>query len=383
MTEPLVESGHVLVVDERGLLTELARTFLEQAGYRISHAETREAALELFAPGRVGVVLMALAAPDDAVTEIYRELRAQPNARLSAFVFVLEREQPSLRQRAFELAVDDCLVQPLQRTELLLCVRSLAGLSHDQSPDARALELMRRQRDELLLLQRRREETAALLVHDMKNPLAGVISNAEFLVTASGLDSEQHDCATDILQASRRLHRMVLSLLDVSHSEHGALIPVLRPVELTALVREAQGTCSSRLRDKELTLRLALPEGPVQLHADRDMVLRLLANLLDNATRSSPIGHEIALSVSPCPGGVELRVSDQGPGIPQAMHAQLFESYAAERRSEEPSARLRPRKNLGLSACRVLAEAHGGRIWVENPGPRGATLCVFLPRPGL
>lgn len=382
MTEPLVESGHVLVVDERGLLNELARTFLEQAGYRVSHAGTREAALGLFERGRVAVVLMALGAPDEPVIEIYRALRAQPNARLSAFVFVLEREQPSLRQRAFELAVDDCLVQPLQRTELLLCVRSLAGLSHDQTPDARAMELLRRQRDELLLLQRRREETAALLVHDMKNPLAGVISNAEFLVTGSGLDGEQHDCATDILQASRRLHRMVLSLLDVSHSEHGALMPVLRPVELTALVREAHGTCSSRLRDKELTLRLALPEGPVQLHADRDMLLRLLANLLDNATRSSPIGQEIQLSVLAQAGGVELRVSDQGPGIPQALQGQLFDSYAPERKADDPS-RFRPRKNLGLSACRVLAEAHGGRIWVENPGPRGATLCVFLPRPGL
>src|SRR4051794_15463070 len=100
MTEQAVAPGHVLVVDEQRLLIELARSFLEGAGYRVSHAPTREAALELFAHSGVDVVLMPLAAPDEPVIATYRALRALPpqrDGRIAAFVFVLERELPTLR----------------------------------------------------------------------------------------------------------------------------------------------------------------------------------------------------------------------------------------------------------------------------------------------
>jgi len=306
-----------------------------------------------------------------------KRLRQLPAGDQAAIVFVTSVADLGTQRGALESGADDFLMKPLQRSELLLRVQSVLRTKHLHGEQERASELVRLQRDELILLQRRREENIALLVHDMKNPLAGVLSNAEFMVTSSDLDADQRECASDILSASRRLHRMVMSLLDVSQSEHGVLRPATVSLELTELVMSVRSQCAPKLRDKSLTLTVVLPPEPIAIEADRDMLMRLLANLLDNALRYAPPNTSVGLEVHADRDAIELRVSDAGPSIPEAERLQVFESYV---QLQDSAARLRARRGLGLSSSRAVVEAHGGRIWVEDCAREGATFCVRLPR---
>jgi signal transduction histidine kinase len=248
--------------------------------------------------------------------------------------------------------------------------------SSAELPDA---ELMRarEERDDLRRSQQLRDETLALLVHDMKNPLAGVLSNAEYLITSKGLTPDQNDCARDILSASRRLHRLMLSLLDVNLREHGMLLPSLVTVDLTALTRQVLAENAPGFQDKALQCHLSGTHAPIRLSADRDMLARLLANLLDHAVQVSPHGSAIGVALATGqPGTVEIKVSDRGPTHSPDARAHLFETYAVP---EEAQRRARKGRGLGLASCRAISEVHGGSIRLEDAPGEGNVIRVLLP----
>ena len=122
-----------------------------------------------------------------------------------------------------------------------------------------------------------------------------------------------------------------------------------------------------------------------RLRGDRGLLQRLLENLLDNVIKYSPSGGIITLEArwsanSGAEDLVEIRVSDQGPGIPPVYRERIFEKYFQLDRTADPAARTS--RGLGLAFCRLAAEAHGGRIWAQANDPRGTTFCVLLPAPG-
>jgi two-component system sensor histidine kinase/response regulator len=376
MSAPEPSHARVLIVDEPSQQRELVRDCLEHAGYCVSVSEG-DNALRTFTRSPANLVLLGAMLPSSDCVATCQRLRELPAGEQAAIVLVSAPGDPGSEQRALACGADDLLLQPIDQTTLLLRVRSLLRLKQRDELRVRAAEAMQAQREESLLLSRQREENIALLVHDMKNPLAGVLSNAEFLATSTGLDEDQLGCTQDILQASRRLHRMVMSMLDVSQSEHGVLQPSAAQLDLTELVMAVRLQCAPRLREKSLTLTVVLPPEHVELEVDRDMLTRLLANLLDNAARHAPTGTSISLEVHAEGSAVELRVSDSGPSIPQAERSKLFESYL---QGSDTAPRIRARRGLGLSSSRAVAEAHGGRIWVEDNPAEGATFCVRLPR---
>lgn len=348
--------------------------FLETAGYdvKVSAAEQAASAIRQTAPA-----LLIVDATDDAdsASDMLRNLCEQ---QLPAVLCVVHARETDMQERAQAFGVDDCAPWPLSRAEFLWRVRSLLRWQAEAAADSGAL--LRIQMAELLQLGRQREQTLALLIHDMKNPLSGVISNVEYLRTAVGevanVDPEVPSCAMDILQGSKRLYRMVQSLLDVNQSEDGLLAVDLQRIAVRDLLEVAHSTCRARLRDKDIQLVLRCPEQPLELEADHDMLVRLLANLLDNAITATPNGGTIELNAAENSTMIELRVIDQGPSLAPADSARLQGPG-----SVLPLRNTRVRRGLGLRACRVLAEAHGGRISLEEHAPRGATVCVQLPRP--
>jgi signal transduction histidine kinase len=353
--------------------------FLETAGYNVHICQANEQASSAVAAWKPGLVVLDATEDSKAAADTTRRLREQkPVADIALLCAVPAQGSGSdMQEQARALGVDDCLPWPLGRAEFLWRVRSLVRWKSEAAADSGALA--RIHVDELLQAQRQREQTLSLLIHDMKNPLSGVISNVEYLRSAvsevSAIDPELPSCAMDILQGSRRLYRMVQSLLDLNQSEDGLLPVNVQRVEVRDLLDTAHSTCRARLRDKEMKLVVSCPEQPLTLQADHDMLVRLLANLLDNAISATPHSGTIELSAVEKPGMIELRVTDQGPSLPASERARLQQESLPQLRNT------RARRGLGLRACRVLAEAHGGKISLEEHAPRGATVCVQLPHP--
>lgn len=169
-----------------------------------------------------------------------------------------------------------------------------------------------------------------------------------------------------------------MNLLDVQLAEEGALRPSLETLRVVDLLESSHREMASRARlaDQELVPPGGVPAELTML-ADPTLIRRVLQNLVDNCIKYGPRGGRIWLDAREGEGGsAVLCVRDEGPGVPPELREHIFEKYAlVERGAERRSADSR---GLGLRFCRVVAEAHRGRIWVEDNEPAGACFCLEL-----
>jgi len=173
-----------------------------------------------------------------------------------------------------------------------------------------------------------------------------------------------------------------MNLLDVGRSEDGALVPHVTEFDLTDLLGEVRSEMERRIQDKGQCLSLTTAPGVYRLRGDRDLLRRTLENLIDNAYKYGPRAATIWLEVTPstmddgAEPAVEIRVRDEGEGIPEAYRQIVFEKYG---RAATGVREARSSHGLGLVFCRRAVNVHGGAIWIEGEQGRGACFCIRLP----
>jgi len=368
----------ILVVDDNAQNRAVARGHLAAAGYAVELADGGQAALAAVEGAPPDLILLDILMPGMDGFETCRRLRARPGGDAVPIVFLTALGDLETHQHAIDAGADDFLSKPINRVELLLRVRSLVRLKRLQEELVRGVELIRTQRDALVAAQRRREELTGLIVHDLKSPLASAIANVRFALGEAGVGQEVREALGDVLTAGMAMNRMIMNLLDIGRSEDGALVPRPEAVAVRALLDEVGAEAARRAADRGQ--RLVIESEALEVRADRDLLRRVLENLVDNSLRYSPEGSTVRLEARADAGAAELRVRDDGLGVPAAYRERIFEKYVTL--DPASSAEVRSSRGLGLVFCRLAVEAHGGRIWVEDNHPRGSTFCVRLPAGG-
>jgi two-component system, sensor histidine kinase and response regulator len=378
----------ILVVDDNLQNREVAEGHIVGAGYQAVQAESGEQALTWLATRRPDLILLDVLMPGLDGFETCRRIRALPGGQGIPVLFLTALGDLGTHKAALDSGADDFLTKPINRTELLIRVRSLLRIKALSDEQTRHLAVISSQRDALLEAQRQKEELTALIIHDLKNPLSSILSNVQFALAQETFGSEERDSLRDVLRASQSMVRMVMNLLDVSRSEDGALVPHLSEFELPGLLREVCSEMERRIEDKQQKLELAVAPEVRAMTADRDLLRRILENLVDNAYKYGPRRATIRIEAALLPGEagraaetVELRIRDQGEGIPVAFRQKIFEKYA--RVGDRAAHEVRSSHGLGLVFCRRAVEIHGGEIWVEENAAKGSCFCVRLAlRPG-
>jgi signal transduction histidine kinase len=233
------------------------------------------------------------------------------------------------------------------------------------------------EKQHLLDLQRLRQETTDFITHDLRTPLGSVavaLSMLEMVLPDPILEENQQLLNVAKLGCERML-RLVESMLEVSQIESGTFQLTREELDLSELAKAVvAGMLPGRMRS--VCVETQMPEQLPKLFADREMLRRVFENLLDNALRYSPEGGEIQIITEAQPGQVLVKVTDLGPGVLPEDREWIFERFV--RSGSDP--RRRRGYGLGLAYCRLVVEAHGGRIWVEA-GERatGSQFCFTLP----
>lgn len=229
---------------------------------------------------------------------------------------------------------------------------------------------------ELRRVERLKDELTAFIVHDLKNPLAVIATTCELLDRAEPRDPKTAEEVTVIREAALRMNRMVMDLLDMQMAEDGMLELELGSVDVPDLLDRVARAGGPRLRERGQRIEVARGR-PVSVLADEAYLFRVLINLVDNCAKYGPENGVVRLGAAQGDRGtVTLSISDEGPGVPSHLHERIFEKYAqVERDADSRSAVSR---GLGLRFCKVVIDAHEGRIWVEDVEPRGAKFCVEL-----
>ena len=235
----------------------------------------------------------------------------------------------------------------------------------------RALEEEQAVVAELRELDVAKTEFVAVASHEFRSPLSAIIGVLGTLRRhADALDPAIRDELLEGAEAqANRLSRLVDDLLTVSRIEAGSLPVDLQPVHPQRLALEAGR--ASRTADV-LSVRLG---GVERVTCDADKIVRVLANLLDNARKYSPPGAPIELSVSEEDGVVRFRVSDSGPGVPKEDRERVFDRFRrlVDGRGQPGGS------GLGLYISKCLVEAHGGAIRVDEGEAGGAEFVFELP----
>jgi signal transduction histidine kinase len=225
-----------------------------------------------------------------------------------------------------------------------------------------------------------KEEFLAAAAHDLRTPLTIMLGQAQLLQRRLRLRPEtpvDREGVDRIVNEARRLRQMTEDLLDISHLEEGSgFLGERTPVDLVALAHEVASSVQS-------AYHVVRVEGEdVTAAVDRNRMLQVIANLVENAVKFSPGGGEVVVTVADEGGSAHLTVSDQGIGIPAEDRDVIFQRF---RRGSSAEVRRYAGTGIGLYLCRRIVEEHGGRIWAESDG-KGSRLHVTLPvtadRPG-
>ena len=219
----------------------------------------------------------------------------------------------------------------------------------------------------------RQEDLLRVVSHDLRAPLAAVSGQAQILRARAGGDPWVASRAEAILRAASRMDGMIGDLVDGARQASGHLRLELQPIELGGYLLELMGRMRGSLEVDRVELALAA-RPPLVVHADPARLDRVIVNLVSNALKYSPPESRVQVDAETRDGWVIISVADRGPGIVGEDMAHLFERYYRGRAAQEQSG-----VGLGLHSTRLLVEAHGGRIHVENSPEGGATFRVELP----
>jgi len=248
-------------------------------------------------------------------------------------------------------------------------IRTLANLLATAAYDT-----LRAQR--VIELEALRDSLTHMIVHDLRTPLTSIIGGLETI------EQSEYDRETAVqmlplaLTSAQELLEMVNTLLDINKMENGAMRLNLADVDFARVAQEAVAQVQGLLAEYEHELEMDVrTEGTVQ--ADPDLLRRVVVNLLGNAIKFTRSGGRIRLSARTDESDLTFSVADNGPGIPPEDQERIFEKFGQAQARQEGH---KHSTGLGLTFCQMVAEAHGGRIWLDSKIGEGSIFHVRIPR---
>lgn len=223
-----------------------------------------------------------------------------------------------------------------------------------------------------------RTELTQMIVHDLKSPLTVLKGGIEMLERGSlgPLTEEQVGALKLVNQSSQKVSNLIQDMLDVRRLEEGVLRPNPVGFNPRRLLQEAAENVSVLTERNQLNFALSLPDTLPEIHGDPELLGRVVHNLLANAVRFAPQGGEIGLSADVDDAILALRVADNGAGVPKPYRECIFETQGPTK------GMTRRGRGMSLAFCRMVCEAHGGTLTVDdNPGG-GALFKVTIPISG-
>ncbi len=220
-----------------------------------------------------------------------------------------------------------------------------------------------------------KEVIAAMLVHDLRSPLTSLTLLASFVKTD---DPESIEALEELFAEAERMRVMLKDVLDICLHQVGKMGARRRDLELQPFVQGVARRLARLGKVRDQRLLLELPEAPVTVNADPDLLERLLENLVINAIDHGPAGKPISLSLRVTDQGrVQGEVRDHGQPIPEASRTKLFDLF--QRLGVAGKSREWGGRGLGLTFCRLAVEAHGGTITVSPSSEGGNSFRFEFP----
>jgi signal transduction histidine kinase len=238
---------------------------------------------------------------------------------------------------------------------------------------------IQRQVEELRVLQQLKDDLMSLIVHDLRNPLSGMLSCLDLLKPRPG--DANYESTLEIVtlarEGARKLGELIDDLLEARKLEEGKVQIAREQVRVAEIVHEAVSTHASTARLEGMTLDVRIEDSALVIQGDRRLLRRAVENLVSNALKFSRSGETVAIVARTSPEGVAIEVLDRGPGVAQELRGRLFEKFGS---SDAKSRGGRRGYGLGLYFVKLVATAHDGSVAAETRDGGGSLFRLLLPR---
>ena len=225
-----------------------------------------------------------------------------------------------------------------------------------------------------------RDDLTGMIVHDLRTPLTSLLSGIKTLKFIGGMEAMESEILENAIGGGETLLAMINDLLDISKLEAGSLVLEKRLIHPADVIEYALTQTAPIARANGLRVARHLPADLPLIEADEDKLRRSLINLLGNAAKFTPRDGIVTVSaaVDTSENTVVFAVGDTGEGIPAHQVKRIFDKFG---QVESRKAGRKMSTGLGLTFCKLVAEAHGGRIWVESKLGKGSRFLFTIPLP--
>jgi two-component system CheB/CheR fusion protein len=223
----------------------------------------------------------------------------------------------------------------------------------------------------------RREQFLAMLSHELRNPLAAILSATRVLESAGWTDSTCRSAGEVVARQAHHMARLLDDLLDVARITRGRIVLRKAPIDLRETARSAIEALGPFMTDRETKLSVEISDEPVPVFGDPARLQQIQANLLSNASKYSPVGARVRFELRAVDGRAMIRVRDEGRGIEPHILPRIFDLFV---QGEQSVARTDGGMGIGLTLLRTLVELHGGHVEAHSDGAgKGSEFTVWLP----
>jgi two-component system sensor histidine kinase/response regulator len=360
--------GTILIVDDERVARDLIEGFLYPEGYNLVFATSGVEVLTHIETINPDVILLDVMMPVIDGFEVCRRLKADEHWQHIPIILVTALVNKEDLVTGFAAGANDFLRKPVSELELRARVRSMVRI--------------KQQYDQLEATLRLREDLAQMIVHDIRTPLSVIMGFSELLILKNARTPENLAEINEIKKQANHLDSFLNDLLMLTKVEADQPILNRSLVEMSQLMQQAKSTHKIIAQSRKIELVFELPAGSHQVYLDATMFQRLLDNLISNALKFSPAHSCVTVRVEypeqkiepSGPPQLRVKVIDEGPGIAPEHYESVFDKF------EIVELKLRgvPQVGLGLAFCKMVAEAHGGRIFVEPNIPAGSIFTVEI-----
>jgi two-component system, sensor histidine kinase and response regulator len=366
-----VSLGSLFIVDDDTISIEVLSALVTGAGYEVAFARDGVEALPLIAAASPDVILLDVdMAPVDGF-ETCARLKANPVTAGIPVIFLSGLTDAAAKVRAFEVGGADYVDKPFQPAEILARVAHQIRITRLQSE-------MRIANERLIELDRLKGTFAAMLVHDLRSPLAVVHHTLGFLKTHGfPEDRELEELVGYSSEALDKSLSMIAEVLDIYRSEQAKTVRPLVAGDIGGVLDRCAIAARIEALHRKVELQVRI-ERPLPVAHDAQRLERAITNLLTNALKFTPAGGCVTLEAR-APGRasanqVHIEVRDTGEGIAEAELPKIFDLY----RQAESRQRLAG-VGLGLAIVKRIIDAHHGDVTVQSRVGEGTVFAIDLP----
>jgi len=358
----------ILIADDEPHSLYAMELLLSQEPYEILFADNGQTTLAQVKTNQPDLIMLDIMMPDMTGYEVCKDLKTNVETQHIPIILVTALNQKEALVLGLNAGADEFLTKPVNGLELRARIRAMLRIKEQHDDLQEALHL--------------REDMANMIVHDMKSPISTILVYADLLDYKNEALIQKKDLTKKIRLQAYRLNSYLGDLLLLAKMKPGQLNLSFVPVNVGELLQKIVNQYQEMAKVKGIGLVLNIPDEVREISIDENLMERVLDNLLSNALKFSPPNTTVTIRLTYPNREVDsdtwpqlrIQVIDQGSGIAEEHRERIFDKYEIIEAHKEDI----PQLGLGLALCKIVVDAHDGKIFVQNNEPQGSIFTIEI-----